>query len=138
LKRSQSILFQTQAELEQSQRQLYQTQQEFSQLRLEQALTSSPDTEEQFDYRLIVWKAWSAYSVGDLTQMSQYLRKSMKCRPHSRSETILDWLNSFTQFSAEKGISFDSESITSTKVWKQLVSGTVLVKSRLKKNATSS
>jgi len=121
LKRSQSILFQTQAELEQSQRQLYQTQQEFSQLRLEQALTSSPDTEEQFDYRLLVWKAWSAYSGGNLTQMSQYLRKSMKCRPHSRSETILDWLNSFTQFSAEKGTQLDVEDLTSSEEWKEFI-----------------
>jgi septal ring factor EnvC (AmiA/AmiB activator) len=121
LKRSQSILFQTQAELEQSQQQLYQTQQEFSQLRLEQALTSSLDTEDQFDYRLLVWKAWSAYSVGNLTQMSQYLRKAMKIRPHSRSETILDWLNSFTQFSAEKGTQLDVKALTNLEEWKSLM-----------------
>ncbi len=121
LKRSQSILFQTQVELEQSQRQLHQTQQEFGQLRLEQALANSPDVEEQFDYRLLIWKAWSAYSVEDLAQMSQYLRKSMKCRPHSCSETVLDWIESFTQFSAEKGIKLNIEVLTNSDEWRQLM-----------------
>ncbi len=128
LKRSQSILFQTQAELEQSQSQLYQTQQEFSQLRLEQALTNSADTEEQFDYRLLVWKAWSAYSVGDLTQMSQYLRKSIKWRPYSRSETVLDWIESFTQFSADKGVHLDVKALSSLEEWKELMHQIVLLK----------
>ncbi|MEA5521278.1 sulfotransferase [Limnoraphis robusta] len=134
LKRSQSILLQTQIELEQSQRQLNQTQQEFGQLRLEQALANSPDTEEQFDYRLLVWKAWSAYRLGDLAKMTELLRQSWQCRPYSRSETILNWLDSFTIFSDENGISLNIEVLTSSPEWQKLVRRITLFKPTRQKN----
>lgn len=123
-KRSQTLLLQTQGELEQYQTQLEQTQHQLERLRLEQSLSD----DSQLEYKLSVWKAWSAYSLGDRTQMVQHLRQSMKCKPFSRSETVLNWLESFARLSAEKGKHFDATELTNSEEWKQLLKSTVAVK----------
>ena len=157
LQQSQSQLHQTQEDLQQSQSQLHQLKGEFEQLsfqfdqmqvmwqqsqeqlhqlkgefdrsRLTQA-TPSPTGEQsqQMQYKLLVWEAWYACQNRDLKQMAQYLRQSLKHTPFSRTETILNWLDNFANFSSEKGDNFDTNSLTNTLEWKELMRGMLAVK----------
>jgi len=114
---------------QQSQLQLHLTIRELERTRLSQATASQTDQQsQQMQYKLLVWEAWYACQNGDLKQMAQYLRQSLKHTSFSRTETILNWLDSFSTFSSEKGDNFDAHSLTNTEEWKQLMRGILAVK----------
>jgi len=81
-------------------------------------------------YQLLVWDAWYAYQNGDLTKMCDRLQESLKCTPFCKSETVVNWLESFTNFSSEKGCDLDTLSLTNSPGWKQLTRLQVAVKPR--------
>jgi chromosome segregation ATPase len=129
LEQSQSQLHQTQGELEQSQSQLHQTQVDLVRTQLQQQyVTTEPQSQNGVQYKLLVWDAWYAYENGDLKKMQQCLQESLKLTQISRTECLINWLESFVQFSAEKGQSFDTYTLTNLQEWKHLVGRTVAPK----------
>jgi FkbM family methyltransferase len=142
LEQSQSQLYQNQQELEQSQSQLHQTQHELEQLKSQfsqtqvelvrtrlqnQYVTTEPQSTTATEYKLLVWDAWYAYQSGDLKKMQQCLRESLKFTPISRTESVVNWLESFAKFSSEKGHDFDSYALTNSPEWKRLIQQRVTV-----------
>jgi len=121
LEQSQSQLHQTQAELEQSQSQLHQTQAEGERLQFQEAMVGDSDLRIQLDYKLLVWKAWHAHHNGDMKGMAHFLKQSLKCTPFSATETVLKWLESFAQFSSEKGYHLDTNSLINSAEWNELM-----------------
>ena len=79
-------------------------------------------------YTLLVWDAWYAYQNGDVGKMQKCLQESLKCTPSSQTETIVNWLESFANFSLEKGRQLDTYSLTNSEEWKQLVRQAVAIK----------
>ncbi|HEY9866856.1 MAG TPA: sulfotransferase [Candidatus Obscuribacterales bacterium] len=118
LKRSQSQMYQLQIELAQSQLQI---QQIHERQQLEQTLSDNPQKHHEMDYNLLIWDAWNAYRNGKLPQMKAHLQKALKLTTASASETILTWLESFSKLSLAQGMELDSESLTNSEEWKQLV-----------------
>lgn len=118
LKRSQSQMYQLQIELAQSQLQI---QQIHERQQLEQTLSDNPQKHHEMDYNLLIWDAWNAYRNGKLPQMKAHLQKALKLTTASPSETILTWLESFSKLSLAQGMELDSESLTNSEEWQQLV-----------------
>ncbi|MEG4205126.1 hypothetical protein QUA20_14475 [Microcoleus sp. Pol7_A1] len=121
LQQSQSQLHQTQAELQQSQSQLHQTQAEGERLQFQGGRVGDSDLRLQLDYKLLVWEAWHAHHNGDMKAMAHFLKESLKCTPFSATETVLKWLESFAQFSSEKGYHLDTNSLINSAEWKELM-----------------
>ena len=136
LEQSESQLHQTQQELEQSESQLHQTQQELEQLKSQfsqtqvelvrtrlqnQYVTTEPQLTTATEYKLLVWDAWYAYQSGDLKKMQECLQESLKLTPISRTESIVNWLEHFAEFSSENQYSFDSYALTNSEEWKKLI-----------------
>ncbi|MEG4325010.1 methyltransferase domain-containing protein [Microcoleus sp. herbarium5] len=122
LEQSQSQLQETDAVLEESQSQLHQTQEVLERLLFQQNLVDT-QTEGQMpmQYKLLLWEAWYAYRKSDMTSVANCLQESLKCTPLSRTETVVNWLESFAKFSSEKGYEFDSYSLTNSGEWKKLM-----------------
>ena len=149
LEQSQSQLHQIQQELKQSQSQLHQNQQELEQLKSQfsqaqvelvrtqlqhQAVTTEPQSAKATHYRLLVWDAWYAYQSGDLEKMQECLQESLKFTDISRTESVVNWLDSFAKFYAEKGDYFDSYTLTNSAEWKQLTRRVIAVNSKRIRN----
>ena len=149
LEQSQSQLHQIQQELKQSQSQLHQNQQELEQLKSQfsqaqvelvrtqlqhQPVTTEPQSAKATHYRLLVWDAWYAYQSGDLEKMQECLQESLKFTDLSRTESVVNWLDSFAKFYAEKGDYFDSYTLTNSAEWKQLTRRVIAVNSKLIRN----
>jgi septal ring factor EnvC (AmiA/AmiB activator) len=149
LEQSQSQLHQNQQELKQSQSQLHQNQQELEQLKSQfsqaqvelvrtqlqhQPVTTEPQSAKATHYRLLVWDAWYAYQSGDLEKMQECLQESLKFTDLSRTESVVNWLDSFAKFYAEKGDYFDSYTLTNSAEWKQLTRRVIAVNSKLIRN----
>ncbi|MFO7144775.1 chromosome partitioning protein ParA [Arthrospira sp. PCC 8006] len=130
LKSSKHQLQQTQEELQRSQKALNKAQLEAEKLQFYKIVANSAgEQSEERKYQLFVWDAWCAYQVGDLETMAQCLQRSVKYSPKSKTETLSHWLENFSQFAKEKGVPFDTASLTSSEPWKQLIKRAIAVKS---------
>ena len=96
--------------------------------RFRDAITSNTNGQGSIHYQLLVWDAWYAYQNGELTKMRDRLQESLKYTPLSSTETILNWLDSFTNLFLEKGCGLDTPSLTNSAEWKQLMRQVVGVK----------
>ena len=129
LAQAKAQLHETDGVLEQSQSQLHQTQEVLERLLFQQNLVAT-QTEGQIpmQYKLLLWDAWYAYRKGDMATVAQCLQQSLKCTPLSRTETLVNWLESFANFSSDQGCEFDSYSLTSSAEWKQLMRSVTALK----------
>lgn len=118
-------LHQTQGKLEICQYQLEADKLQFYKM----VSNSAGEQSEERKYQLFVWDAWCAYQVGELETMAQCLQRSLKYSPKSKTETLSHWLENFSQFAREKGVPFDTASLTSSEPWKQLIKRAIAVKS---------
>ncbi|MGE5658360.1 MAG: glycosyltransferase [Actinomycetota bacterium] len=82
-------------------------------------------TESRLRYSFLVWQAWEAYCQGDRQRMVERLRESGQRSPFLGTETVLNWVASFTKFAEEKGVEVDTYSLIDSVEWKQLIEGTV-------------
>ncbi|MEG4027124.1 MULTISPECIES: sulfotransferase [unclassified Microcoleus] len=132
IKQKEAQIHQWQTEFKQSQSQLHEIQQELAQAKtyidqiqqrhqLEQIVAESPEKQSKVDYNLLVWDAWNAYCNGQLPVMKQHLQNALKLTKTSASETIMNWLESFSKFSVAQGLELDSESLTNSLEWQQLM-----------------
>ncbi|NJL37862.1 MAG: hypothetical protein HC840_24435 [Leptolyngbyaceae cyanobacterium RM2_2_4] len=53
--------------------------------------------------------------------MSKLLKDSLKNIPFSKTQTVLNWIESFAKFSLEKGGRLDTYSLTASAEWRDLV-----------------
>ena len=121
LEQSQALHHLTQGELEQSQLQLHQIQSELERLKFSQAMVRESDVKSQMQYKHLLWEGWYAYCKGDRAGMANFLKESLKCTPFSTTETVLNWLETFTRFSSEKGDILDTNTLVNSAEWKELM-----------------
>ncbi|NJK40108.1 MAG: hypothetical protein HC835_16765 [Oscillatoriales cyanobacterium RM2_1_1] len=117
-------LLQQHQQLETSIRQAQAMQESLMGFQFNSTLSGHLDHESQIS----VWKAWSAYRMGDKIQMAQHLQRSWKSKPQSISEAVLGWLEQFSRLSSEQGVQFDAASLTTSEEWKQLLRKAMLTK----------
>ena len=79
--------------------------------------------ESRVRYNFLVWKAWHAYCQEDLIGMQKWLQESLQCTPFLSTETLLNWIESFGNFSLSQGHHLDTYSLTKSAEWQQLVEG---------------
>ena len=72
-------------------------------------------------YYTAVWIAWRLYYTGHLARSIQYLKKSLAYTPFVKTETILHWINSFTNYSADYGYKADLQALSSSAEWRDLM-----------------
>lgn len=77
--------------------------------------------ERESRYYTLVWIAWRLYFTGHLDRMVYYLKKSLTYSPFLRTETILHWITSFTQYAAQHRQSLDIFQLTHSPEWQSLV-----------------
>ena len=132
IKEKESQINQWQTELKQSQSQVHELQRELVEAKtyikqikqrhqLEKIVAESPQKQSEMDYNLLVWDAWNAYCNGQLPVMKQHLQNSLKLTKTSASETIMNWLEKFSEFSVTQGFELDSETLTNSLEWQQLM-----------------
>ncbi|MEG4393917.1 glycosyltransferase [Microcoleus sp. BROC3] len=77
--------------------------------------------ESRVRYNFLVWKAWHAYCQEDLIGMQKWLQESLQCTPFLSTETLLNWIEFFGNFSSAKGHNLDTYSLINSAEWQQLV-----------------
>lgn len=70
-------------------------------------------------YQRYVWFAWRMYRDGYPEAMAECLAESIRYSAFSRTENILEWVQSFRMFSAEYGYEFDAFSLLNSPEWQQ-------------------
>jgi hypothetical protein len=63
--------------------------------------------------------------------MAHSLQKSLNFTPFSATETVVNWLESFGRFSLEKGEYLDTNSLSNSPQWKELMKRVLAVKTRV-------
>ena len=128
MEQSQSQLHQKEVLLEQSQSQLHQkevlleqSQSKIERLEFQQAIAIKTNGHSNIQYELLVSEAWYAYHTGAMANMQDSLKQSLKCSPFSPTNTISNWLESFTKLSGDKGHNLDTSRLTNLAEWKQLM-----------------
>ena len=77
-------------------------------------------------YQSLIWSAWRLHQTGLLTQMQEYLYQSWLCDRDYPTKTMLDWIKSFKNYSAEYGKEFDVIALTSSTQWQDLIYKTLI------------
>ncbi|AFZ07274.1 glycosyl transferase family 2 [Oscillatoria nigro-viridis PCC 7112] len=77
--------------------------------------------ESRVHYSSLVWNAWQAYCQEDLSGMQKSLQESLKYTPFLTTETLLNWVEYFANFSSAKGHYLDTYSLINSAEWQQLV-----------------
>lgn len=77
--------------------------------------------ESRVHYSFLVWKAWHAYCQEDLIAMQKWLQESLKYAPFLSTETLLNWIECFGNFSSSKGHNLDTYALTKSAEWQKLV-----------------
>ncbi|EGK88628.1 glycosyltransferase [Microcoleus vaginatus PCC 9802] len=77
--------------------------------------------ESRVYYSSLVWNAWQAYCQEDLSGMQKWLQKSLTYTPFLTTETLLNWVEYFGNFSSQKGHNLDTYSLINSAEWQQLV-----------------
>lgn len=82
--------------------------------------------ESESRYQSLVWSAWRLYDTGNLTEMTDYLAKSLTYSKKYPTETVIDWIESFNQYASEYGDRIDIHRICSSPEWQALIKRYVL------------
>ena len=77
--------------------------------------------EHSVRYGTFVWTAWYLYHTGHKYETIEYLKKSWKYRPFSAIETVINWTESFANFSRNWGVTLDVNALTSSAEWQELI-----------------
>ena len=77
--------------------------------------------EAQSRYQSLVWSAWRLQQTGYLEEMSHYLYESQFYSPKCHTKTVLSWLESFKNYSAEYGEKFDVVNLNDAAEWQSLL-----------------
>ena len=77
--------------------------------------------EEKVRHDTLVWLAWYLYYTGHHKEMVNYLRRAWKYKPYLSGETMINWAESFVQFSQQWGERLDGDSLGNMPEWQRLV-----------------
>lgn len=77
-------------------------------------------------YESLIWSAWRLQQTGYLAQMSDYLYQSQSYSQKYPTETVLNWIESFKNYSFEYGNKFDVAALTSSGEWQDLIAKSLL------------
>jgi len=83
--------------------------------------------EHSVRYGTFVWIAWYLNYTGHRVETMEYLQKSWNYRSTSALETVINWIESFAEFSRNWGIKFDVNDLTKSDEWKQLIQWVIQV-----------
>lgn len=72
-------------------------------------------------YHELVKAAWSMYEKNNLQEMQRFLQKSLDCTPYLEVETVVNWIESFNQFSKYSSKTFDIEHLSNSEEWGQII-----------------
>ena len=81
----------------------------------------------QSRYQTLIWSAWRLQQSGCLKEMQNYLYQSWLCDRNYPTKTMLDWIGSFRNYSAEYGKKFNVIGLTSSEEWQELIKHLVSV-----------
>ena len=76
--------------------------------------------EYQIRYGTLVWLAWYLYHTKQPQDMADYLQQSCLYSPHCHSAQLINWIESFDQFSTSWGYSLDVKALTESPDWQKL------------------
>ena len=82
--------------------------------------------EAESRYQSLVWSAWRLYDTGNLSEMTNYLAKSLKYSKKYPTETVIHWIESFNQYASEYGDRIDIPRLCSSPEWQNLIHKSVL------------
>ncbi|ABG52030.1 glycosyl transferase, family 2 [Trichodesmium erythraeum IMS101] len=77
--------------------------------------------EKQLRYNTLVWCSWYLYYTGFSAEMVEYLQKSWQYTPFLPVGTVINWIESFTEFSENMGDDLDADKLGKTDEWQQLM-----------------
>lgn len=77
--------------------------------------------EAQSRYQTLIWSSWRLQQTGYLIEMSDYLYQSQSYSQKYPTETVLSWIESFKNYSAEYGQQFDVATLIASREWQTLV-----------------
>jgi hypothetical protein len=72
-------------------------------------------------YGTLVWIAWYLYYTNHPVEMIDYLKQAWQYKPFSSMETLINWIDSFAEFSQNWDVKFDANALTRSPQWQQLV-----------------
>ncbi len=72
-------------------------------------------------YSTLVWSSWYLYYTGFHREMVQYLQKSWDYTPYLAVETLVNWMESFTQYSDNLGYHFNADKLGEIPEWQWLM-----------------
>ncbi|WP_245927208.1 glycosyltransferase [Aphanothece hegewaldii] len=76
--------------------------------------------EKRVRYGTFVWIAWYLYSTGHPALMAEYLKKAWLSKPYLPTDSIINWIESFSKYSSNLGETFDAYCFTSLPEWQDL------------------
>lgn len=79
------------------------------------------EKEKSYRYHTLVWSAWRLYYTGHLSEMAQYLEKSLSYTLYSQTQTISDWIKNFVKYGSEFGFSVDTYLLSNSSEWENLM-----------------
>ncbi|NEQ35517.1 MAG: chromosome partitioning protein ParA [Okeania sp. SIO3I5] len=132
-RKTEVLLQQSQSQQQNAQKELVATKSELEKLQYQQAIlrNSKSEGEGKTEYQMLVWEAWFAYQNDNLAEMQERLQKSLKYTESSRTEIVMEWLDSFANFSQTKGIEFDSEKLTNSEEWQNLMKRAMRIQNKV-------
>ena len=77
--------------------------------------------ESESRYQSLVWSAWRLHQTGHFTEMRDYLDQSYSYSSKYPTETVLSWIESFKNYSAEYGNKFDVSALIDSSEWQTLL-----------------
>ncbi|MDJ0573151.1 MAG: glycosyltransferase [Pleurocapsa sp. MO_192.B19] len=77
--------------------------------------------EQSVRYGTLVWIAWYLHYTGHQAETTQYLKQAWNYRPDSGMKTVVNWIESFADFSRNWGVKLNISNLTSSNEWQQLI-----------------
>jgi glycosyltransferase involved in cell wall biosynthesis len=90
--------------------------------------------EQTVRYGTLVWTAWYLYHTGHRAEMAEYLQKAWNYRPSGAIETVINWTESFAEFSQNWEAEFDVNVLTNSLEWRQLMQWVIQATTEMKFN----
>ena len=76
--------------------------------------------ENSVRYSTLVWSAWYLYRAGNLKEMAATLQQSQQYQFLAPIELLVNWMDSFSKFSADIQEELDTDALTQSQQWQQL------------------
>lgn len=87
--------------------------------------------ENSVRYGTLVWIAWYLHHTGHRAETIEYLKRAWNYRSASAVKTIINWIESFAEFSRNWGVKFDVNELTNSDEWQQLIQWIIRATSKI-------